>query len=41
MPTLSGAAHSAILSAMFIVTEADATAIRTAYEQDGELSAAI
>jgi hypothetical protein len=26
---------------MFVVTEADAAAIRTAYEQDGELSAAI
>jgi hypothetical protein len=26
---------------MFCVTEADAAAIRTAYEQDGELSAAI
>jgi len=41
MPALSGAARIAILSAMFIVTEADATAIRTAYEQEGELSAAI
>jgi hypothetical protein len=30
-----------IIPAMFIVTEAEATAIRTAYEQDGELSAAI
>jgi hypothetical protein len=27
--------------AMFLVTEADAAAIRTAYEQKGELSAAI
>jgi len=26
---------------MFVVTEADAEAIRTVYEQDGELSAAI
>jgi hypothetical protein len=26
---------------MFVVTEADAAAIRTAYEQDGELSAAV
>jgi hypothetical protein len=26
---------------MFLVNEADATAIRTAYEQEGELSAAI
>jgi hypothetical protein len=26
---------------MFVVTEADAAAIRSAYEQDGELSAAI
>jgi hypothetical protein len=26
---------------MFVVTEADAAEIRTAYEQDGELSAAI
>ena len=30
-----------ILRPMFVVTEADAAAIRTAYEQDGELSAAI
>jgi hypothetical protein len=28
-------------SAMFMVTEADAVAIRTAFEQEGELSAAI
>jgi hypothetical protein len=26
---------------MFIITEADAAAIRTAYEQEGEMSAAI
>ena len=26
---------------MFVVTESDATAIRTAYEQGGELSAAV
>ena len=30
-----------IIPTMFVVTEADAAAIRTAYEQDGELSAAI
>ena len=30
-----------MLPAMFIVTEADAAAIRAAYEQEGELSAAI
>jgi hypothetical protein len=30
-----------MLPAMFVVTEADAAAIRTAYEQEGELSAAI
>ena len=32
---------SPILPGMFVVTEADATAIRAAYEQDGELSAAV
>ena len=30
-----------MLPAVFVVTEADAAAIRTAYEQEGELSAAI
>ncbi len=30
-----------ILPGMFVVTEAEATAIRTAYEQGGEFSAAI
>jgi hypothetical protein len=30
-----------MFSRMFLVTEADATAIRAIYEQDGELSAAI
>nr|WP_294518183.1 hypothetical protein [uncultured Rhodopila sp.] len=30
-----------IISTMSVVTEADAAAIRTAYEQDSELSAAI
>ena len=32
---------SPILLGMFVVTEADAAAIRAVYEQDGELSAAI
>jgi hypothetical protein len=39
--TLPGAAPAAIFPTMFVVTEADAAAIRAAYEQDGELSAAI
>ena len=30
-----------IIPTMFVVTEAEATAIRTAYEQGGEFSAAI
>jgi hypothetical protein len=30
-----------MLAGMFIVTESDATAIRTAFEQDGALSAAL
>jgi hypothetical protein len=30
-----------MLLGMFVVSEAEAAAIRTAYEQDGELSAAI
>jgi hypothetical protein len=30
-----------MLPAMFVVSEADAAAIRAAYEQEGELSAAI
>jgi hypothetical protein len=38
---LPGAAPAAIFPTMFVVTEADAAAIRTVYEQDGELSAAI
>ena len=35
------AGRSAYLPGMFCVTETEAAAIRTAYEQDGELSAAI
>ncbi len=38
---MPGAAPAAIFATMFVVTEADAAAIRTVYEQDGELSAAI
>jgi hypothetical protein len=38
---LPGAAPVAIYPTMFVVTEADATAIRSIYEQEGELSAAI
>jgi hypothetical protein len=38
---LPAAACGTMLPAMFVVTEADAAAIRTAYEQEGELSAAI
>lgn len=38
---LPGAAPAVIFLTMFVVTEAEATAIRTTYEQDGELSAAI
>jgi hypothetical protein len=38
---LPGAAPAVIFTAMFVVTESDAAAIRTVYEQDGELSAAI
>jgi len=38
---LPGAAPAAIYPTMFVVTEADATAIRSIYEQEGELSAAI
>jgi hypothetical protein len=38
---LPGAAPAAIYPTMFVVTEADATAIRAIYEQEGELSAAI
>ena len=41
MMTLPGAAPAAIFTAMFVVTEADAAAIRATYEQEGELSAAI
>jgi hypothetical protein len=38
---LPAAACGTMLPAMFIVPEADAAAIRTAYEQEGERSAAI
>jgi hypothetical protein len=38
---LPAAACVTMLPAMFVVTEADAAAIRAAYEQEGELSAAI
>jgi hypothetical protein len=38
---LAGAASAAIFPTMFVVTEADAAAIRAVYEQEGELSAAI
>jgi hypothetical protein len=38
---LPAVACGTILPAMFVVTEADATAIRTMFEQEGELSAAI
>jgi len=38
---LPGVAPTAIFPTMFTVTEADATAIRAVYEQDGELSAAM
>jgi hypothetical protein len=38
---LPGRRSVTMLPAMFVVTEADAAAIRTAYEQEGELSAAI
>ena len=38
---MPGAAPAAIFPTMFVVTEADAAAIRAVYEQDGELSAAI
>jgi hypothetical protein len=38
---LSAAVRISILPKMFLVTEADAAAIRSAYEQEGELSAAI
>ena len=38
---MPAAACLTMLPAMFIVTEADAAAIRAAYEQEGELSAAI
>ena len=38
---MPAAACRIMLSSMFVVTEADAAAIRTAYEQEGELSAAI
>jgi hypothetical protein len=38
---LPSAASAAILSTMFVVTEADAAAIRAAYEQGGQLSAVV
>jgi hypothetical protein len=38
---LSPAGRVATLSGMYVVTEADAAAIREVYERDGELSAAI
>jgi hypothetical protein len=38
---LPGAPCGAIVRDMFLVNEADAAAIRTVYELDGELSAAI
>ncbi len=38
---MPAAACITMLPAMFVVTEADAAAIRAAYEQEGELSAAI
>jgi hypothetical protein len=38
---LPAALRIAMLAGMFIVSESDAAAIRTAFEQDGELSAAI
>jgi hypothetical protein len=38
---LPAAACGTMLPAMFVVTEADAAAIRAIYEREGELSAAI
>ena len=38
MPSAGGVPHH---PAMFVVTEADAAAIRTVFEKEGELSAAI
>jgi hypothetical protein len=38
---LPAAAWVTMLPSMFVVTEADAAAIRSAYEQEGELSAGI
>jgi hypothetical protein len=38
---LAAAASATMLPAMFVVTEADAAAIRAIFEQHGELSAAI
>jgi hypothetical protein len=38
---LPSAAPAAIFDAMFVVTEADAAAIRAAYDQGGELSAVV
>jgi hypothetical protein len=38
---LPATARRAIFIAMYVVTEADAAAIREVYERDGELSAAI
>ena len=41
MPCLLTTGHVVHASAMFVVTEADATAIRTAFHEEGELSAII
>jgi hypothetical protein len=38
---LPSAAPAAIFDTMFVVTEADAAAIRAAYEEGGELSAVV
>jgi hypothetical protein len=38
---LPAAACGTMLPAMFVVTEADATAIRAIFEKEGELSAAV
>lgn len=41
MPSLPTTGHVVHASAMFVVTEADAAAIRTAFHEEGELSAII
>ena len=41
MPCLPTTGHVVHASAMFVVTEADAAAIRTAFHEEGELSAII